>query len=71
MATRWKDGLQMVTCDEAGVRLFVVKQNRFNKTLKVSQKTFISWQIRRIALVTVNVWQRPQSYYDQASWRGT
>ncbi len=31
MATRWADGLRMVkACDEAGVRLFVVKQNRRN-----------------------------------------
>ena len=31
MATRWHDGLAMVrACDEAGVRLFVVKQNRRN-----------------------------------------
>ena len=29
MATRYNDGLRMVqACDEAGVRLFVVKQNR-------------------------------------------
>ncbi len=33
MATRWKDGVEMVkTCDKAGVRLFVVKQNRHNST---------------------------------------
>ena len=31
MATRYNDGLRMVqACDEAGVRLFVVKQNRRN-----------------------------------------
>ena len=35
MATRWTDGLAMVrACDEAGVRLFVVKQNRRNRTLQ-------------------------------------
>lgn len=34
MATRWQDGLAMVkACDDAGVRLFVVKQNRRNPTL--------------------------------------
>ncbi len=34
MATRWQDGVRMVkACDEAGVHLFVVKQNRRNATL--------------------------------------
>lgn len=34
MATRWADGIAMVDeCDRAGVRLFVVKQNRRNATL--------------------------------------
>ncbi len=73
MATRWEDGLQMVkACDEAGVRLFVVKQNRFNQTLQLAKKHILAGRLGRIALVTVNVfWQRPQSYYDQANWRGT
>ena len=36
MATRWQDGLAMVkACDDAGVRLFVVKQNRLNATLQL------------------------------------
>ena len=36
MATRWHDGLRMVkACDDAGVELFVVKQNRRNFTLHV------------------------------------
>ena len=36
MATRWHDGLRMVkACDDAGVKLFVVKQNRRNHTLQV------------------------------------
>ncbi|MEE2973188.1 MAG: Gfo/Idh/MocA family oxidoreductase, partial [Planctomycetota bacterium] len=39
MATRWRDGLRMVeACDEAGVRLFVVKQNRFNATLQLLRR---------------------------------
>ena len=73
MATRWNDGLRMVkACDDAGVRLFVVKQNRFNKTLQLTRKQILSGRLGRIALVTINVfWQRPQSYYDQAGWRGT
>ena len=38
MATKWEDALQMVRkCEEKKVKLFVVKQNRFNKTLNLSK----------------------------------
>ena len=73
MATTWEDGLAMVkACESAGVYLFVVKQNRFNKTLQLVKRQLESGRFGQLALVTVNVfWQRPQSYYDQDSWRGT
>jgi UDP-N-acetyl-2-amino-2-deoxyglucuronate dehydrogenase len=39
MATRWEDGKRMVqACDRAGVRLFVVKQNRRNATLQLLKR---------------------------------
>ncbi|KZR85011.1 Gfo/Idh/MocA family protein [Synechococcus sp. MIT S9504] len=73
MATRWADGIAMVkACDEAGVRLFVVKQNRFNSTLQLVKRQIQAGRFGKIVMVAVNVfWQRPQSYYDQAHWRGT
>jgi UDP-N-acetyl-2-amino-2-deoxyglucuronate dehydrogenase len=73
MATRWRDGLAMVdACDRAGVRLFVVKQNRRNATLQLLRRAVSAGRFGRIYMVTVNVfWQRPQSYYDSAAWRGT
>lgn len=73
MATRWLDGIQMIkTCDEIGVRLFVVKQNRFNPTLRLLKQAVTKNRFGRIYLVNLNVfWTRPQSYYDQAKWRGT
>jgi UDP-N-acetyl-2-amino-2-deoxyglucuronate dehydrogenase len=73
MATRWADGLAMVkACDQAGVRLFVVKQNRFNSTLQLVKQQLKAGRFGRLVMVAVNVfWQRPQSYYDQDSWRGT
>ena len=73
MATRWEDGVAMVkTCDDAGVRLFVVKQNRFNSTLQLVRKQLKAGRFGQLSMVSVNVfWQRPQSYYDQDSWRGT
>src|SRR3546814_7606926 len=73
MATRWSDGLRMVReCDEAGVQLFVVKQNRRNATLQVLKRAVEAGRFGRIHLVALNVfWTRPQDYYDAAKWRGT
>ena len=73
MATRWNDGIRMVrACDDAGVRLFVVKQNRRNSTLQLLKRAIDEKRFGRIHLVHLNVfWSRPQSYYDQADWRGT
>lgn len=73
MATRWNDGVRMVrACDEAGVRLFVVKQNRRNTTLQLLKRAVEEKRFGRIHMVHLNVfWTRPQDYYDQAKWRGT
>ena len=73
MATRWNDGLDMVrACDNAGVRLFVVKQNRRNATLQLLKRAMEQRRFGRIFMVSINVfWSRPQEYYDSARWRGT
>jgi len=73
MATRWQDGQRMVkACDEAGVRLFVVKQNRRNSTLQLLKRAVEEKRFGKIHMVHLNVfWTRPQEYYDQAEWRGT
>jgi UDP-N-acetyl-2-amino-2-deoxyglucuronate dehydrogenase len=73
MATRWADGLAMVrACDEASTRLFVVKQNRRNRTLQLLKQAIDERRFGRIYMVSINVfWTRPQEYYDSAKWRGT
>ena len=73
MATSWRDGLKMVrACDEANVRLFVVKQNRRNATLQLLKRAIDAGRFGRIYMVNINVfWTRPQDYYDAAKWRGT
>ena len=73
MATEWSDGVRMVkACDDAGVRLFVVKQNRRNITLKLLKRAIEEKRFGKINMVHLNVfWTRPQEYYDQAEWRGT
>ncbi|KTD82730.1 Gfo/Idh/MocA family protein [Legionella waltersii] len=73
MATRWDDAIRMVrACDEAGVRLYVVKQNRLNATLQLLKNAIDKNRFGKIYMASINVfWTRPQDYYDQASWRGT
>jgi len=73
MATKWQDGLDMVrACDEAGVKLFVVKQNRRNSTLQLLKRAVEDKRFGKISMVQLNVfWTRPQEYYDRATWSGT
>jgi len=74
MATRLADGVAMVNaCDQAGVRLFVVKQNRRNSTLQLLKQAVEQGRFGRIYNVALNLfWTRPQEYYDQGNgWRGT
>jgi len=73
MATRWKDAQRMVkACDEAHVRLFVVKQNRRNTTLQLLKRAIDEKRFGRIYMVNLNVfWTRPQEYYNSSKWRGT
>ena len=72
MATKWDEGMQMVrACRDAGVKLFVVKQNRLNPTMQLLKGAIEAGRFGRIYMVNVNVfWTRPQSYYDDAPWRG-
>ncbi|HET9642282.1 MAG TPA: Gfo/Idh/MocA family oxidoreductase, partial [Burkholderiaceae bacterium] len=72
MATKFDEGMQMVrACREAGVKLFVVKQNRLNATMQLLKHAIDEKRFGRIVMINVNVfWTRPQSYYDDAPWRG-
>ena len=72
MATQWAQGMAMVrACRDAGVKLFVVKQNRLNPTMQLLKAAVVGGRFGKICLATVNVfWTRPQSYYDEAPWRG-
>jgi UDP-N-acetyl-2-amino-2-deoxyglucuronate dehydrogenase len=72
MATKWDEGMAMVrACRDARVKLFVVKQNRLNATMQLLKRAVDDGRFGRIFMVTVNVfWTRPQSYYDDAPWRG-
>lgn len=73
MALRLQDADDMIrACDEAGVKLFVVKQNRFNVPVLKAREALEAGRFGKLVLGTVRVrWCREQAYYDQDSWRGT
>jgi UDP-N-acetyl-2-amino-2-deoxyglucuronate dehydrogenase len=59
-------------CRDAGVHLFVVKQNRLNPSIMLLRKAYEAGRFGRLYMILANVlWTRPQSYYDAAKWRGT
>jgi predicted dehydrogenase len=73
MALRLQDADDMIrACDEAGVKLFVVKQNRFNVPIVKAREALEANRFGKLVLGTVRVrWCRDQAYYDQDPWRGT
>lgn len=59
-------------CDIHGVRLFVVKQNRYNRAVVRLRESFNRGRFGKIVIGTVRVrWCRTQEYYNQDVWRGT
>jgi UDP-N-acetyl-2-amino-2-deoxyglucuronate dehydrogenase len=73
MALTLADADSMIAaCDLAGIKLFVVKQNRFNVPVVKLRTALEEGRFGKLVMGTVRVrWCRPQSYYDQDSWRGT
>ncbi|MBN2289404.1 MAG: Gfo/Idh/MocA family oxidoreductase [Candidatus Glassbacteria bacterium] len=73
MALTLEDADRMIeACDRAGVKLFVVKQNRYNLAVRELKKALDQGRFGKLVLGTVRVrWCRDQAYYDQDEWRGT
>lgn len=73
MALRLDDADEMIrTCDENRVRLFVVKQNRYNIPVVKLRKALEEGRFGKLVMGTVRVrWARHQNYYDMDDWRGT
>ena len=73
MALTLSDADEMIRkCDEAQIKLFVIKQNRFNLPVVRLKKAMDDGRFGKLVMGTVRVrWCRPQHYYDQDSWRGT
>jgi UDP-N-acetyl-2-amino-2-deoxyglucuronate dehydrogenase len=73
MALTVSDAEEMIrACDQAGVRLFVVKQNRTNPPIVKLKEAVQGGRFGKMVAATVRVrWCRTQEYYAQDAWRGT
>jgi UDP-N-acetyl-2-amino-2-deoxyglucuronate dehydrogenase len=73
MALKVEDCDAMIAaCQKQGCRLFVVKQNRFNRAVIAARSALESGRFGKLVLGTVRVrWMRYQRYYEQDAWRGT
>ena len=73
MALALEDADRMIeACDRNAIKLFVVKQNRFNLPVVKLREALEAGRFGRLVMGTVRVrWCRTQEYYDQDAWRGT
>jgi UDP-N-acetyl-2-amino-2-deoxyglucuronate dehydrogenase len=73
MALQLDDAKKMIrACEENNVRLFIVKQNRFNLPVLALRDAIDSGRFGKLIMGTVRVrWCRDQNYYDESDWRGT
>jgi predicted dehydrogenase len=73
IALKLEDADKMISaCERNSIKLFVVKQNRFNLPVIELKKAFDNNRFGKINLATIRVrWCRDQKYYDQDKWRGT
>jgi len=73
MALRLEDADAMIAkADEKGLKLFVVKQNRYNYPVCKLKEAIDDGRFGKMVMGTVRVrWCRDQNYYDRDDWRGT
>ena len=66
-----KDGVKMIeVANEAGKKLFVVKQNRYNPPVVFLKKLLTQNELGKVFSFQLNCfWNRPPEYY--TSWKGT
>ena len=73
MALTLEDADKMIeACDRNGIRLFVVKQNRYNLPVQKLREALEAGRFGKLVMGSVRVrWCRDNVYYRQDSWRGT
>ncbi len=72
MALTEEDCLEMIkVADEKRLKLYVVKQNRYNKPIFYTKKALDEGKLGKVFMVQCNVmWNRHQEYYEDSEWRG-
>ncbi len=72
MAMDLKDADEMIrVCSQNKVKLFVIKQNRYNEPIKKLRQALDENRFGKLFYGNTTVyWSRPQEYYDQDPWRG-
>jgi predicted dehydrogenase len=59
-------------CDQNGVKIFVVHQNRYNLPVIKTREALEQGRFGKLVMGTVRLrWKRDQAYYDEEKWRGT
>jgi UDP-N-acetyl-2-amino-2-deoxyglucuronate dehydrogenase len=73
LAITVEDGMKMINvARKRNRRLFVVKQNRHNKPIKILKDAINNGNFGKIYMIISNVlWNRRQDYYEEEPWRGT
>jgi predicted dehydrogenase len=73
MALNVADCHKMIDAAQAnGVKLMVVKQNRYNIPIALTKEALDSGFLGKIFMVQCNVlWNRHQGYYNDSNWRGS
>jgi predicted dehydrogenase len=73
MALTIEDAEEMVaSCARADARLFVVKQNRYNRALRALHEALRVDRFGSLVSVSARVrWSRGDDYYSAGAWRGT
>ncbi|WP_104722774.1 Gfo/Idh/MocA family protein [Helicobacter mesocricetorum] len=73
IALSLEDADRMIeACDRNNIRLFVVKQNRFNLPIQKLKEALEQGRFGKLVMGSVRVrWCRDNAYYQQDSWRGT
>lgn len=73
MVLAWADVARMESAaTRAGVRIFPVYQNRYNRAVQRVRRDILAGNFGRLVLGTVRLrWCRQQRYYDRDPWRGT
>jgi len=73
MGVRLEDADRLIkACDDNGVKLFIVKQNRLNPGIRLLKNAIEKGRFGKLYMANATVfWNRPQEYYSLAPWRGT